>query len=453
MDIVIKKKDIRFTLFLLVYRLILDGSYVFVISPLYSYSGLTLNIDTTKMIISYLLMFVISAIMDRSNGKVSSMILQYHYMVMIVPLLSFYALNNQSSVFIFMIAACFILEIVLLKGQHHFKLINITHANIILFTILPAILIFTVAIMLGFNGLSLQAIDFSQIYGIRKSIQYPAAFFSYLWTWCYRIINPFFIVIMYLKKRKSAAAFFIFLQLVMYFITPHKEILFAPILVVGCIFLIKRFNFFNSVLLILASAIALFTFTYYLTGQIMPVAIIPNRLLVLPAQGKFEHFEYFSQFTKLYFSEGLIGKILNIPYPYGNLSSGNVIALYFQGVHSNSNTGYLAYAYDNLGFWGMLLSSFLFVIVMKYFDSVSDRINKNVIFALSIYPFAMLNDGDILTALLTGGVILLMLMLSMYNENELSLENNSDRKIRQRMNLQNSKYMIGNTGVYSKYIK
>ena len=410
------KENFRFLILLLTYRIVLDCSYVFIISPLYSYSGLTVDINTGKLFISYAIMFFIGAILDRSKNKASSIILQYHFIIMIIPVLSYYALNNKPLSFVLMATGCFILEIVLLRHLRNFRIIRITQLKTAFSIGLLTFLLFTVFAMLKSNGLSISAFNFSIIYKIRDQIVFPAPVFTYFWTWCYRIINPFFIVMAYVKKKRLPMALFLGLQIIMYLIFPHKEILFAPFLILGCIYFIKRFNFSNSILLVLSIIILSFVAIYHISGQVMPVAIIPNRLLIIPAQGKFEHFEYFSKFTKLYFSEGIIGRIFNIPYPYGNISSGNVIALYCQGTIGSSNAGYSAYAFDNLGFAGMLLESLVFVIIMKYFDSVADFLDVNIVTSLCIYPFALLNDGDIFTMLLTGGLFVLMLVLPVYGD-------------------------------------
>ena len=64
----------------------------------------------------------------------------------------------------------------------------------------------------------------------------------------------------------------------------------------------------------------------------------------------------------------------------------------------------------------MIIMSVLLAIVLKYFDSVAKRIDWKLIASLIIYPFVMLNDADFLTMLLTGGGILLMFSVLLFNE-------------------------------------
>ena len=227
MDFVIKKRTLLTIFYLLFYRLVLDYVYVFVVSPIFSYSGLSLNINPTKLFISYVVMIGVSLVMDRKNEKVSSIILQYHFLVMIVPLLSFYSLNNKTSVFLAMSISCFALEIFLVKTLPNFKIRKIKDTEFVLFILLPILLIVVVIFQIKTYGLSLEALDFTKIYDIRSDQISTVGILSYFWTWCYRIINPFLIIAFYWKNKKIQMYFFVFLQVIMYFISPHKEILFA----------------------------------------------------------------------------------------------------------------------------------------------------------------------------------------------------------------------------------
>lgn len=411
-----KNKNSGLFFFIILYRIILDYSYIQYVNPIWGYMDLELNISITKMILSYFLMFLVFFAMEKKYNYFSSMILQYLYLIMIVPILSYYALSDQSTYFLAACIICFLITIYLVKSLPNIKLIQIKQASVILNFWLPLILMIIVVLMIINYGIHFNVLDFSEIYDIRED-QSSGILLGYLSIWAYRIICPILIIRTSLKKKYVSMLFFIFLQVLMYMCTPHKEILLAiPLLFIG-VFFLKRHSFMKVFVVLLSIFLVLSIVSYQSLENITLLSLLAVRLLFVPASVKFEHFIYFSLHEKLYYSEGLIGKILGLHYPYGNLTSGNVIAMFFQGSISNSNTGYIAYGFDNLGLLGMIAISFLLAIILKYFDSISMRLNKNIVFAISLYAFSTLNDGDLLTALFSGGIGLLMILLLFY-ENE-----------------------------------
>lgn len=392
------------------YKILLDILYIYCVSPTYSYMGLTLDINFVKIIASNFFLLLISLFISKSNQKVSHMIIQLHFIIMIIPILSLYPLANLSTRFMLMIIICFLLQIALIKLLPQVKIKKIKHGKYILYPLIGILSLVTFTYLLITQPINIKALSFSDIYSIRAEQSINHNIMKYLIVWQYRIINPFIIVICYLKKRYVRMVAIIFLQLILYLMYPHKEVVLAIGLLLIVLFALERKFNFNKIFILVFSLLNLLGAALYsLIDYLMLFAIFPVRMLNLPAKIKFEHYDFFSVNDKLFYSEGMIGKLLGLDYPY-SVASGVLI----NPRGGNSNTGYIAYAYDNSGFIGMILMSIVFVIVIKIIDSISVGENKGIIFSLFVYPMIILNDGDLLTMLLTGGVLLLIFIIFLY---------------------------------------
>ncbi|WP_053368311.1 hypothetical protein [Bacillus sp. FJAT-27245] len=427
-----------------VYKLILELVYLWFINPIYENGGHTVDFNYKKYILSWGFLLIIAWLLPKSKDKVSFMILQLHAITMIIPILSIYGIGNHSSNFMLMVMICFVLEIVVIrlinnnlnlpKMKKKFKLAKIINkfnlpritnnlhlpkipnSRNLLLTLFFICTAVTYSTLLLFNGIHLEAIDFSKVYDIRKNLVYPFVFLEYLTSWQYRIINPYMIISSFALKKKRLFYVFLGLQVSLYFIIPYKEIILSVFLILGLCLFLQKYNFLKSIMYGIKLSIVVSVLLYLLKVSVMPLAIIPTRLLFEPAIIKFQHYEVFSKhLDKLFYSEGLIGQILGLTYPY-DVPTGYVVNSYFGMGNSNSSTGYLAYAFDNLGFAGMIIMTFILILILWLIDLLSRGLNKNFVFAFLIYPFYMLNDGDLLTLLLTGGIFLSLIILLLDQE-------------------------------------
>ncbi len=406
----VRLKNMYLILYYFIYRVIIDFIYIKWVSPTFNYMELFTDIVSMKVVASYILMFFISLIIPKGNKKVSQIILQLHYIIMIIPLLSIYAMANLSTSFTLMVVACFSIQIILVKIMPQFRLKKIKNGKLILYIILGLMTGMTYIYLLNTQPINLEALNFTNIYDIRAEQYIPHLIMKYLIVWQYRIINPTILVFFYIRKNYKGLILIISLQVLLYLMYPHKEVILAIGLLLLSLFITEKKYTFDKCYVFLFSLLSIIsTYLYAIFDYLIFFAIFPVRMLNIPAKIKFEHFNFFSTNDKLHYSEGMIGKILGLNYPY-SVSSGVLI----NPRGGNSNTGYIAYAYDNLGFTGMIIMSLIFVFILKLIDSLAVKENKGVIFTLFIYSIVILNDGDLLTMLLTGGLWLQILILFLY---------------------------------------
>lgn len=394
------------------FRVLLDFIYIHWVSPIFGYSGLLLEPNNVKILNSYLLLFILIAVIPMTEQRVSYIILQLHFIVMVIPLTTLYAVGNLSTNFMLMVFVCFLFQIILIRILPTIKIKKIKNAKAILISLMALVTIMTYFYLLRTQGINWSAFNLGKIYDLRSDQEISDGSISYLITWQYRVINPALLVISYLKKNYKLMILAIGLQILLYLMFPHKEVFLAIGLILIVLY-ISRFSykFASFFIYFLSIGSLMFVSIFEISKNVLPFSVLPVRLLYIPASIKFQHYEFFYSHKKLFFSEGTLGKVLGLDYPY-SVPSGFLIG----GGLNNANTGYLAYAFDNAGFLGMILISVLFVFLLILIDSLVNKENKYAIFALLVYPMIILNDGDLLTLLLTGGLFLLIIILLVFSD-------------------------------------
>ncbi len=414
MYIGLKYKHIWYFLGLLLFKILLDIAYITAINPMYEYTGFILELNYIKLIESYFWFILICFLLPKGDTRPSYVILQIHFIIMVIPMFTIYAFTNQSSIFLRVFCLCYIIEVILVRLLPKIKVVKITNAQILLYAFVGILTFFIYATMIKANGIpTLTALNLLKVYEIRDKTIYPFLL-SYLVPWQAKVINPFLITIFYYNKKYKHMAAVLLMHLILYLITAHKSFLFAPIVVLGCIFIANK-NKLSSLSVIGATiTVGVSLFISKLNISSWPLSLFVRRLFFVPAQNKFYYYDFFSQNDLLYFADGQIGSLFSIQSPY-DLNAAHLIGdVYYNNPLMAANTGYLADAYANLGFSGMLIFALIFTFILLIIDSIASNIDKGIVIGLVIMPMLTLNDGALLTSLSTHGLLLAIVTLYLY---------------------------------------
>lgn len=396
----------------IIYKLMLDFTYI-AASEIYSYRGIALDFNVIKYIFSWLYLLILVPFVFQKKESIGAMIMQMLFIMLVIPVLTVYAMKNRSHIFVIMLLVCFLIQCVLVNcSPQTGGAIRIKQGRIFLHVVLIAITIVTYGVLLMKNRPSLAGLKFDEaMYAIRDNVDYGFSLIRYTSAWQFRVINPYYIIYGLKKKNYKLVFLFCVLQVLIFLILARKEILFGPFLVLGIYIIQQKFDFSS----IFFAGLSGLTFVCYailkVTSWRMPFATVPIRLLFDPAQIDFMFYEQFStNLPKLLYSESHLGKLFGISYPYNKPSGWVVNNIYFPTIEAEANTGYLSYSYANAGFLGMLLASILMVLILRLLDKVTD--NKLVAFAFCAYAFSILVNGALLATLLTGGILLIIIIFS-----------------------------------------
>ena len=428
MDLYIKKRNIYTFIFLLIYRFVLDFVYAEFVHKLFSYERFSLDFNLNKYLVSLVYFFVIYYILPKDNKKPSSVFLQLHFIIMIMPMFTMYALANESNIFMMLCCVFFIMECLIFRAVPNLKIIKIKNSKKLIYFIIILSSSFVYFSMIKANGIpSLKALNLNKVYEVRAMVKYPFLM-AYLVPWQAKIVNPFLITTSYIKRNRIVFFFSIFLQILLYLIAAHKTFLFIPLAIIIVLIILKKKDFFS-----LGSCFApLGEISAFLVHKVFNNIIIPSivirRFLFVPAQLRFFFYDFFSKHEFLYFSEGTIGKVLNRNSPYSIRAAYMIGGLYFDNFVVSANTGYLADAYANMGVFGMFIMSLLFSFILIFINSVSKNIDKELVIGMCLFSILSLNDGALLTNLLTGGMLLLLILLYLYSNIEEERVQNRNEK-------------------------
>ncbi len=196
-----------------------------------------------------------------------------------------------------------------------------------------------------------------------------------------------------------------------YAFSTHKVFLFTPLLAIFIYILVARkTNLFWALAVAFAAGGFL---ALYASGSLSELvgSAFANRILFIPTQ---IHYAFFSEFEKvgyLLWAESRITFGL-VKSPLA-INSVNHIAELMTGNDSiGANVGWIANGYMNMGIWGIMLYALMISILLLVIDTLALNFDKVLLLAaFSVSVFMLITSSDLLTLLLTGGVLPMLAFL------------------------------------------
>ena len=408
-----KKIKNKFLLFIasLFYKTIIEMVYFYEIHPTYNYSGFIWNPNWFYFLLSLFYLFIIIFFSPTRLNRPSTHLYHLLNTFLIVPTLSYFWMTSSSSQYIFfevimMLVISFIINRKLIKIRY-LKNINFNFFKK-LFWLYFAI---TCLLFLRRGGVDTRAFDFDQVYDIRRENNI-AGILGYFVNWTTKVLAPFFFAFGFIYKKYSYILIVIIMQLLMYLSFGNKAFLFSIFSLVYLYWISKR----KQPFLFLYCSFGMVNILSILIKNIFAtdflVRTLPYRMLFVPSQIQFRYFDFFSQTDKLYFAETFFGQLLHFDTGYGIPVPILISRIYLNNINSESfaNTGIFSDGYANLGYLGMFLMSVLLGFLLLFLDSLSLKISLRFIVCSMGYLIFVLNDTSLLTALMTGGLLLMLLL-------------------------------------------
>jgi len=346
--------------------------------------------------------------------------------MLVIPLLSIYSLQDKSREFLYMVLiSIFIIGVVSRLSRIKIPIPKLKYGD----KIAIAICIFTGIFLFGWiimnDGLDYLNFNINKVYNYRRIIAEKifSGKLSYIMPWFGKVMNPLLIAYFLWKKNNKMVIITNIVQVLYYGFTAHRSMLFYPILILF-VYLFRKSKYLGELIpFCLVGVVVLSSIYYIISNNLILASLFVRRTLFLTALNHFRYYDTFKEIGFLYFSyKSWFPKIIEYPFDY---PVPQVISQIYYG-HTNTwvNTGFLANGYINLGFWGMIVYSIIVGIIFKYIDHLADEcLPKWVCLAIMIVPMFNLINSDLLTSLLTHGILLAMIMLwlisSTYSNNEL----------------------------------
>jgi len=413
-----KKSTIWNFVVIVLYKIVLDLSYLLIISKRWAYAQFYLNLNVLKLVESYLLLLVVFILMPKSSRKLSHIFIWLLVLLSYIPLLTLFAFMDQSRSFMYAVTGFWFLVFLLLKIPGlHIPPIKKPQSLIIYYTIFIFLSIAGLFLIYKYFSFSFN-LNLTKIYEIRS--QYKEIGISmaiYFFNWLAYVINPISFAFFIARKRWLFAGLIVVFQLFLFSSTGEKTFLFALLFTLILMWIVSRKNPLAWMAMGLCAVILLGILSYYLIGDIWITSLFARRTLLVPAQLSFFYYDFFSKNGLTFLSQHHIFRNF-INYPYHLAPPFLIGEAYFNSPEMSANNGIYADAYMNFGFIGFVLWAFLLTIILKLIDSFSKNKNKEITIAAIAMPSIILTNGALLTSLTTDGLLLSLIILYLLPKEE-----------------------------------
>ncbi len=394
---------------MILYKIVLDLSYFFIISKVWVYAKLELNFNSTKYIESYFLLFIIFVLMPKSLKKLSNIMVWLLILMSYIPMLTIFAFKDESRIFMYAVTAFWITVFLLLSISRTPSLPSLKKSKNIL--VLLFFLLSTIVFLMIYNYLGLSFnFDFTKVYDIRIGfIEKKIPMAGYLFNWVAKVVNPIFFALYITKRKWHLVMLIVLLQLLLFSVTGHKIYLLALPFVLILIWIMTRKNPLTYMAVFLIAIILLGMLSYWLVDDVWIISLFTRRALLVPAQLAFYYYDFFSANEPAFLSHSIFRLFLN--YPYHHNPPHLIGEIYFNKPQMGANNGIVGDAYMNFRFIGLVFWSILLVIILKLVDSCSKGKDIKIGIAVIAIPAVTLINSALLTTLLTHGFLLGLILL------------------------------------------
>lgn len=411
-------------LWIFLYKCAIEIAYYFVVSQVYG-DVLFWNPNREAFLISTVFMMMLTVTLPIDTERASFYICLLFDALSVVPMLSLYWMTGQKLYIVSMVTAMDVIIHVLLRVPIKEKVVFQIGGKVSSFFINAFFLFYMMTVVyfvVRSNGINIQLFSLSDsvVYSVREEINYGPFIMPYIFEWDQKVFFPFFFGIgLYEKKKLYIIGSFVS-QILLFLCYGNKLTILAICLMIAIYISLKCKKRFENIIVAGAAAVMALLPLLYAVPIFQKLAKVINwlvamRTIFMPAMIKYNYFDFFASHKYLYFSEGQIGRLLGIQYPYER-PIGVVISNYFYGEgNGNNNTGVIADAYANMGFAGMVLIAVLFALSFRIIDLLTEDFPLNVkIMVISLFAVYM-NDNAFLTTVLTNGLFVMMVITGIYN--------------------------------------
>lgn len=401
-------------LLMVLWKALLDVSYIYFVIPLFGYSGFRLNISVFKILESYLVMLLLGAISPKKIERISEFLIHLLFITVIIPILSYYSLSNATAWQLYTMVAQYVIVLLAYKygSNKYLKLKPIKSGTKIAIWIslsfVITILCYTLIIQKGYTRLNF---DLKKIYEVRETSNdlYASGIFGYLLPWTFRVFNILLIVITAQRKKYLYTVAFVFVQIILFGLTAFKAVLLYPLVLLGAYIVLKARRKILLFFIALSVIVGISLIHYFISGNIILGSIFIRRTFFIPAMINFQYYDFFEKHSFVYMSNSIFSFLT--PYPY-NLPPALLIGSLGGNDDSNANTGFLATAYMHFGFIGAIIFPLIVGKLLKFVDIFESRVEKWCLLGMLILPFnALFRSADLFTTLLTHGLGLAIFMI------------------------------------------
>lgn len=222
---------------------------------------------------------------------------------------------------------------------------------------------------------------------------------------------PFFLVYALYRRNYLVAGFLALVVLLNFSITGTKQVLFLLFLGPLSFYFVKRFSRVRLAPFGLALVLVFCLIEVAFFDSAPLSTLFAYRVMFIPAELHYSYFSFFQGGDYDYFAQSLLKWLLvspysdNIQFLLGEYSIGDFSA--------RANNGLFSDAYSNLGPLGVVVLPAAIALLLRILDGAAQGLPERILLIVAIYLTFVFLGMTLSTALLSSGVVLLIILLSM----------------------------------------
>lgn len=327
---------------------------------------------------------------------------------LIIPNIIDIADRNTSFGLVSFYFACFLAVVIAIRAAPRIKVPRVRARESVIVLFLLLFTAVTFLLLQHYVGLEWRLVGFSDVYGSRADystkIRESPAFLGYLIAIQMKAIGPLMLLIGIGSRRwRALAAVALASNYLLFTTTFAKQSLFAVFAVVGAYFLFRLMRRVDH----RAIALAVFSVTVaasaidWMTQRIFWTEIIVDRFFFWPGFLPVQYYETFQSRPYNLWSESPAGGAPELLVGKDLTGNADVFA----------NASFLGDGYANMGLGGIVVEAAVLVVILYAVGCAAHRFPLWVIAPLMVMPTVALTNGSPLTAIVSGGLLPLVVLL------------------------------------------
>lgn len=408
--------DIRSLLVAMAYALLLSWIFIVDITVHWAYMGFIGEFSWGGLAFVMMGTFVLSAA-TRGEDTRGYILISMVY-IYFIPSLIFigFGLNplDHAAGFALMAVLVYVLSAVRMEAVK----VQGVSPNAMLYTVF-ALIVFGVVIQAWFGGLTYFNLDLDLVYQYREAAasQLPALF-GYFYSNISTVLVPVALLFALRFNAMPVAFAVLVCAVVLFGMTQHKVVLFGPFAILFLYFFYRLRPklwvvgiAFMAMPVLSAIEILVDQYVYQSNTFAYFTALFVRRTLFFPPVLDGSYIEYFGSNAKFYWSSSSVGALF-ATNPYGITPPYVIGYEYFANADTSANTGLVGSGFANAGLVGIALYAAVVGLMIAYINAYGRKLDHGLVTAVTLMTmYNIFTSTDLLTAFLTHGALLLMILL------------------------------------------
>ena len=391
-------------------KVALDTAYLIYVQPTWAYMGFGAEVSLLRYLEGWVLFGMTLPVLSPVMTRPSDFFVLFLVATVVTPMTSMFGLTAESRLAMYSVLAGLWVVCLFRSGRPvRFPTVRFGVPAAIVLSLGATVAV--IAWLFGSGGTQLMNFDITAVYDFRGAQDelINRGIFPYLNVWVFKVFNVFLLAWALHRRYWLVAAGVVLLQLFFFGVSNHKAVILYPFIVLFIWFFFRRTQ---SLVIVPFAIVGLILFSGLLwysmdVGRLASLFI--RRALFVIANNTFDYYDFFSTHAHVFWTNSFLSSFANYPY---HLSPPELIGEW-RGNPGHVNNTFLSTGFMHAGLLGLALYSMAVGLLFRVVDSLALQAGP-IWFALAVtlIPIQhLLSSADLLTALLSHGIAVNVMLL------------------------------------------